>query len=307
MAPTCVQGAFAKFALKRGTGDVDFSSGATRLPFDREFIGATDTVDVPNSIWGTRSEPSERGRRGPLFVGGQIFCPISPVELDTLLPLILGADESTNVFALAETIPTFAILLDKVSKIYKYKDGVVDKAVFRGVQSGPGRPPNFIVLMMEMLFMDEDDVTSHVFPSIDLGITSGYYPYVFEDSVVTLGNTVYSPKAWAIMINNFVDQRRVNNLKPVTNCPTNRAVSAQFSFSADADNLALRKVATAGLTTNTIALTQGSLSTTFTFGALQAPRKTPFIIGKRESGFDINFHARSVSTTKELSVTNVSA
>lgn len=306
MAATCVQGAFAQFAIKAGTGDVDFSSGATRLPFYHEDFQCIDTVGVPDVIIGSRTVPSERARRGPQLTRGVMRVPVSPLELDTYLPLILGANEAANVFAVAETVPTWAALFDKVSRRYKYKDGVVDKAVFQAVQSGPGAPPNFIVLTLECLFKDEDGANNPSFPSLSLGITTGYVPYVFEDSVVTLDGTAREPMAWSIGINNHIDQRYVTSLTPVTNCPTRRTVSASFKFAADSDHIGLRNVALAGIS-GTVAITVGSLSTTFTFGRLQAPRKTPIITGHTESQFTVNFVARGVSTTKEIEVTNVSS
>lgn len=306
MAASCVQGAFAQFAVKTGTGSQDFSSGALRLPFYHEDFQCIDTVGPPDVIVGSRTVPSERARRGPQLTRGIIDVPVSPLELDTLLPMILGAVEATNVFAVAETVPTFAALIDKVSRRYQYTDGVVDKATFHAVQSGPGAPPNFIVLRMECLFKDEDAATNAAYPSLTLGLTTGYIPYVFEDSVLSLATVAKEPMAWTIGINNFIDQRYVASLTPVTNCPARRRVTLSAKFAADTDHVALRNVATAGVA-GAIVVTNGSLSTTFDFACLQAPRKTPIITGHTESDFTVNFVARGLSTTKEIVVTNVSA
>lgn len=306
MAASCVQGAFAQFAVKTGTGSQDFSSGATRLPFYHEDFQAIDTVGPPDVIVGSRTVPSERSRRGPQLTRGIIDIPVSPLELVTVLPMMLGANASGTTFALAETVPTFAALIDKVSRRYQYKDGVIDKATFHAVQSGPGAPPNFIVLRLECLFKDEDDETNAAYPSLTLGLTTGYVPYVFEDSVSTIDAVAREPMAWTIGINNFIDQRYVASVKPVTNCPARRRVTASFKFAADTDHVALRKVALAGVA-GSVAITNGSLSTTFAFACLQAPRKTPIITGHTESDFTVNFVARGLSTTKELIVTNVSS
>jgi hypothetical protein len=307
MAATCVQGAFGQFAVKAGTGNVDFTTGTPlRMPFAREDFQCLDSVDVPDVIWGTRTEPSERARRGPQLTRGIIDLPVSPLELDTLLPLILGANEAANVFALAETVPTFAMLLDKVSRRYKYKDGVVNQAIFHGVQAGPGQPPNFVMLRLQCLFKDEDDATNDAFPAMTITQSAATVGYTFEDGVVTIDGTAREPMAWTIGINNHIDQRYVNSLLPVTNCPARRTVNAMFKFAADADHVALRKLVTAGVAAS-VALTMGSLSTTFAFACIQAPRKTPIITGKTESTFTLNATARGLSTTKELIVTNVSS
>src|SRR5688572_4980982 len=54
-------------------------------------------------IRGTRSHVSERTRAGTYRVQGTINFHPTPAMLDLLLPRILGANEATDVFALAET------------------------------------------------------------------------------------------------------------------------------------------------------------------------------------------------------------
>lgn len=139
-------------------------------PFDSssiwfEFLSESITQSIPilNSagIRGTRQRASERNRRGNERVSGSIEFEASRILLDNLLPCALGANEDTNVFNLAETVPDFYLLIDKgfdialvseckigqmrfsfeQSQIVKVSIDIEAESVTWG-QSWPGSPPS---------------------------------------------------------------------------------------------------------------------------------------------------------------------
>lgn len=298
---TCAQGFAGRMGFLQGNSPYTWSN-AIRMPFWHESIQFRNTIGVPDVITGSRTVPSERARFGPGIYGGWVYLPVSPKELDTLLPLILGTAEAADVFAVAETVPAFGVIIDKVTDIFGYLNGVVNQAIFSATQSGPGAPPNYLTLAMECFFKDEDGTVAS-FPNISLGTDATYVPYVFEDCVTTLDSIARSPISWAVMINNHIHRRHVANLKPVTLCPARRTVGARFRFPYDDDHDDLHGIARAGIAGNML-LTNGNMSTEFDFPCLQAPSNTPFIEGHEEIHIDVNFVARGLSTAKEIEVTN---
>lgn len=297
---TCAQGFGGKAAFLQGSSPYTWANGL-RMPFYREQIQFINTISPPDVIYGTRTIPSERARFGPGVYGGWIYLPVSPKELDTLLPLIMGANESADVFALAETVPAFGLIMEKVTDAYGYHNGAVNQAIFSATQAGAGATPNYLTLALQCWFKDEDATVT--FPALTLSTDSNYVPYVFEDSTVTLDGAARTPKAWRVHIHNHIHPRYVASLKAVTLCAARRTVAAQFQFPWDDDHDDLHIVARAGIA-GSMALTNGGLSTTFTFGRLQAPSNTPFITGHDEIDKNINFVARGVSTTLELEINN---
>jgi hypothetical protein len=55
--------------------------------------------------------------------------------------------------------------------------------------------------------------------------------------------------------------------------------------------------------TKTLALTNGSVSVTATFGSLQVDTQTPVVDGKHEINLELEMSARSLSTTPAVSFT----
>ena len=99
-----------------------FDASSIPLEFISEsFVENEERVDS-EGIRGTRSRHGERVHAGLRRVGGSIVLNPSPGELDTLLPYILGAAESTDSFAVADTLPDFQLMIDRVAKVFTYAD-----------------------------------------------------------------------------------------------------------------------------------------------------------------------------------------
>jgi hypothetical protein len=299
----CSQGALAKIAMKEASGDVDFSSGATQFPFFRESLQKKNSVVHPDVIIGSRQEVSERARFGPNFIGGWVVLALTPGDAATIFPWILGADASGTTFALAETLQTFGVLVDKVTGTHEFYDGHINRAIIHGKQNGPGGPPNWITVALQMVFKGYNAPgVADSFPSLTLGVTGQYAPLVFEDAVFT-ASAAQELKEFTLDINNYIQPRYVNSLNPTALCPAHRTITLTTVHAYDSTTDDMYAPAITGISgTKTLAITNGTVSITFTFGTLQAPTVTPVISGKREIDLRMEFSARSVSSTNSLVV-----
>ena len=303
----CAQGARGRLVTKASSGDPDWTSGTIeRFAFYNEAVRKTNKIVHPPVITGDRSEHAERARRGPNFYGGPIMLPVSPADLRIWLPRIFGAAESGSnpySYGLATTLPTFALLIDKVTKTYEFQDCYVDKAMIFGRQSGPnpGAPPNFLTLLVWIVAKGFDNGVT--FPSTTLTKTAPYAPYIFEDGVLTLKSAARETKAFKLLVDNHLRPRYVNNLNPTTICPHHRTVAlqTQHPFDDDTDDLELQDLS--GAAAGTLVLTNGSNVVTFNFAQLQAPIDIPVIPGKVEIDLTLHHVSRMLSSTDEIAAT----
>lgn len=297
----CAQGALSKLAMKEASGDIDWSTGATQFPFFRESLQRRNSVVHPDVIIGSRSEVSERARFGPNFTGGWVTLALTPGDAATIFPWILGTDASGTTFALADTLQTFGVLVDKVTGVHEYYDGVINRAVIHGKQNGPGGPPNWVTVALQMVFKGYNAPgVADAFPSLTLAVTGGFAPLVFEDSVLT-ASAAQEVKEFTIDINNYVQPRWVNSLNPTALCPSRRTITLTTVHPYDSTTDDMLSPAITGISgTKTLVITNGTVSITFTFGTLQAPTITPIVTGKREIDLQMQFSARKVSTTEAL-------
>ena len=109
----------------------------TRFEFISESLRKTGSFHYSNGIQGSREYDGGRVVAGVNRVAGTIVMQPNPVELDALLPFILGADESTDVFDLADALQLRDIAIDRVTKVFTYAYCVCARAVFSVTSGGP--------------------------------------------------------------------------------------------------------------------------------------------------------------------------
>lgn len=116
----------------------------TATPFDSsslwfEFLSESivqEKVIVNNAgIRGTRAHASERNRNGNERVSGSIEFEVSRILFDNILPAALGAAESSNVFNVAESLPSHYWLIDKGGDIVLISEAMVNTLTITGNQS----------------------------------------------------------------------------------------------------------------------------------------------------------------------------
>jgi hypothetical protein len=145
--------------------------------------------------------------------------------------------------------------------------------------------------------------SSESFPTASYAVTGAYAPLVFEDAVLTLASTSREVKSFTLDINNYVTPRWVNNLEATALCPSRRTINFNAVVPYDSGTSALYDAALAGVSGN-LAITNGTVSTTFTFGTLQLDTETPEIRGKQELDLVLNGSIRKTGSTSSLVVTN---
>lgn len=263
-----------------------------------ESMQAKGEIADTNGIRGTRSHASERTAAGVINVGGQLNYAVDPVILDLLLPRILGADEATNVFALTDALPTFDLLIDRITKRFVYTGCYVNKATFKGQQ---GSKP--IDLTLDILAKAESAPSATAFPTITAPSAA---PYVFSQGVLTLVGSSRQILDFEVTIDNALQARFANSQTATDISPTDRIVTIKCTTPFTSTEYDLYNQTLLGSAASLV-ITNGSLSTTFTFGKIQFPAMSPVVAGKQEIPLTLEGIARMTSTTRELVVTNVSA
>jgi len=264
--------------------------------FVSESMRKSGTVLDTAGIRGSRSHVSERTRFGMSAVGGSLLMHATPAMLDKWLPRILGAAESSDTFALAETLPEFALLIDRVARRFVYDQCKVDRAVFRGSAGG------LVTLAIDVVGKTEA-VSATAFPALAMPTDP---PYVMQDGVLTLQAGPREFTEFEIIVDNAL-ARRFSNSETATDIrPSDRAVSLRCAIPYTSDSVDLHNQALAGAAASLV-LTNGTYSTTFSFATLQFPDRSPVVAGKREIVLELTGIARTFGSTSELVVTHDSA
>lgn len=263
---------------------------------DGSALGVNETFTDTNGIRGTRQHSAERVRRTQRNVTGTLRFAPTASELDLLLPWILGADESTDVFALAETVPARYLKTLRDSTKYLYDGVKVDTATFSVASGGP------LTVDVTVAGVDETadgDATESDAISDDAG------PYVISDSPsngVTVGGTAYQFRAMQVTVRNFLEVLYNNSITPTAIHATDLEVAANFVFPFG-DATALYGTAVGGVAAS-LALTVGNRSVTFALAGLAAPKQQLPFGGRGARDLNWSAVARRTGSTAPISITN---
>lgn len=290
----------------------------TQLVFVSEGIGKHGNIVERDGLRGTRSHVSTDTRTGPYPVGGTLVLEPTYVDLVALLPFIMGADASGTSFALAETIPSFHMMVDRVlstsagasgSGVFSYPGCKVDRATFSGAPGGLMR------LSLDIVAQDEGAVTSGGsfvdftagtsgtgFPTLTASVVT---PFIFSDVVATFVGAARDIKSFELVIDNGLIKDRFMNRTTIANAPeSDRIVTLTTVHPFATGNLDLYAQVLTG-TTGTLKLDQVSpaVSILFTFGILQVPSNAPAVQGRGEIDMTLQMVARKTGSTPELATT----
>ena len=300
------QGAQSRFCVEPGAAPHTFDTSSE--PYDPlyEDLSKKGRIVGGQTMRGTRSQSVERTRFGHYAVNGPVAFNISPVDLDFWLPRMLGGTETANSFPLAETLPSFGVLIDRVTQTFEYKDCMVDSWLIHG-KAGPGDgDPDLLELRVNIIAKDEATGTSY--PSLTLPVGTNAYPYVMSDcSTLTLAGAARTMKEFWLIGQNYVQQRWTHSITATRLSPRDRLIKFRAIFPYDTDHDDLYSQGYAGATaTLTFTNAATSKSTSFVFGTLQSPDNSPTVHGKQEINILMDGVARKVSSTTELATTNSS-
>lgn len=301
----CAQGSQGRMAVEPGAAPHTFDSSSEQYEPLWESLQKHGRILHANGIRGTRSAKSERTAVGQYEVSGRVELNVTPLSLDLWLPRILGGTESSDSFPLAETLPSFGVLMDRVTQTFQYTDCVVGRALFHGKSREGDDEPDLLTLTMDIV--GKTEVTGTSFAAAALGTAAGDAPYTMSQSVFTMQAAAREVKEFWLLIDNHIQQRWASGSTTATAlCPRDRTVLLRTRLPFDATALYAQSLAGAAATI-VITGASGTIATTFTFGTLQAPSNSPVIRGKTEIDLIVDSVARTVTTTKELVVTNVTS
>lgn len=221
-------------------------------------------------IRGTRAHFDDRVRKVRELVSGGMHLQPTVVELRKLLPRILGGAESGSnpyTYAVAETLPTFAVQADRVTTVHNYASVVVDRAMFRGGEGG------VLELTLAMEGLAEASASAGTFPSLTIDCTQG--PFTFREGVLTLNSVQVYMKSFEVSVDNQLKKDRYfNSLTRLSLPPTDRIVMFSCVLPNNADTIALYDAADPSISgTSSLVFTHGSQVFTITLRNLRFPTR----------------------------------
>lgn len=289
-------GAASRLYIEPGAAAHTFDSSSETYELIRESLGKRGTILDTNGIRGTRSHHEMKTRFGTYEVGGALVLNPDPAMLDLWLPRILGANESTDVFALAETLQPFGVLIDRVGGLFEYTDCYVNRATFRGQQGQ--------LVELELDIWGVSEVTGTSAPSVSISIASNSVPYVFQDGALTLQSASRTFMDFELVIDNMLERRFANSIVATSIHPIDRMVTLRTTNPFTSSEMSALYAQTLLGAAGSLVLTNGGMSTTFTFAKLQVPAQSPSVQGKGEIPLRLEMVARMTSTTREIVVTH---
>jgi hypothetical protein len=263
--------------------------------FVSESVRKSQQILDTAGIRGSRSHPKERTRDGTYTVQGTIRLHATPSMLALLLPRILGANASGTTFALAETLPEFDLLIDRVARRFVYGNCKIGKATFRCQAGG------LLELELEVQGKTEADSATS-FPSISAPTD---IPYVWSDATCTLLSTSRIVTQWELAIDNVPNVRFSNSQSATDIQITDRIVTCSLMTPYTSDETDLYGQNVASSAAATFSLTNGGTSISFAIANLQIPDNSPVVESRTgEIMLSLQGTAKMSGSTRELIVTN---
>jgi hypothetical protein len=308
MATCAAQGVFGKILLepKTAEGDADptFDGSSERYTFLYETMKAERELVGTRSIYGTRSQYQTQLSKVPYTPKGMLGLQPGPLDLDLLLPRILGEAESTDVFALSETLPIFDMLIYRDNGTFHYKNNRINQALFQGRSDSGEDEGNIVSLNMQVIGMDEVTTTSWPGTIPAVPVSARNAPYIFSQGVLTIGATEYPIDEFKLSINNMLQIRHRNSLKPTCVFSAGREINLEIRSPFTAAAYTMMDSLYSTSSSATLVFTNGNMDTTFTFPALRSVIDPPTVRGKGEIPLSIKLQAFRTAGALELEITN---
>lgn len=265
-----------------------------RFDFHRESVACNEEFFDTSGLRGTRSHLITRVRQSIRRIGGQIEVQPTAGEMALLIPWIMGAAASGTTYALAETLLSRYVTIDRGAKVFTYDGCKVDRARF--YCSGPGQP---LGISIDVVGIDETIGNSGTFPSLTLDTTA---PFMWHDCVLSVAGSNYSSQSFECVIDNHLDKDRFFNSQTITAInPLDRTVSTNFLLPYG-DATAAYATGAGGVAV-TATFTNGNVSILFSFVKVAFPRKPITIPGRREIFLPLQGIAYASASTESLIIT----
>jgi hypothetical protein len=259
-------------------------------------VRAQDEVLDASGLLGSRTRREDRTRYGLIRVGGQIVLEPSPNMFDFFLPYILGTAESTDTFTAADSLLGFDMLHDPFgtgSLASKYTELYVNRMSLRFAAG---------LLRMTLDVVGKTETTAQTFTANALGSTSAVdTPYTFYDTSAgfTFGTIAFAVEEGELVLDNVLDVK-------FRNSQTAQSIRASDSIATLVTNIPLTSstygsfYGNKGPLTTTIAINNGTVTTTITLYNLKPADASPTPTGKEEVPLILTSNARSDSTNTRM-------
>ena len=272
----------------------DFSA-ATQFEFLSESLSKQEPMQYNGGIRGTRSKNHERVRKVAHVVQGSIEMTPTPVELDKIFYWTTGT--STSPYALLETVPTIAIIVDRTAQRFMYTGCKIAQLSIGGQQGG-------LIRTQMNIIGKQETVTSGTFPTLSIDDKE---PYVFSEAVFAHGGDTYEINSFEIQIDHDIQaDRQMNSLYRRRLPAGDRTVT--LSLGMPYGSTLFTKFAAmdeAGLDNATLTVTNGTVSFTATFANLKSDNVSPVSGGRgSEIMMPVQFTAYKKGSTMELVLSN---
>lgn len=278
-----------------------FDANSTQYEYVSEAIRMSQVHGGGQGIRGTRSRNKDRVRILSEAVSGPFTLEPTPVEMRLLLQVALGsiAGSGPYTISLAETLPKFGLLIDRVAARFVYDNCRVNKLTISGEQS---QPISFTLDIEAETETEDATAFPGTVPAIDTG-----QPFIFSDTTYSLSADASAAEvmSFTLTIDNVLQTDRFMNSVTRDCIPaTDRIITLEMAIPYGADSIDLHDQAIAGAA-GTLTLTNGSQSTLFTFENLKSPANTP-VTSRRgdEVLHELTMQAYESTSTKELIITH---
>lgn len=276
-----------------------FSGSSTRFDFVSSSVKKQGEMLDSAGLTGSRTLREDRTRAGLVRVGGTIVMEPSHRMLDFFLPYILGANESTDTFNVADSLQAFDLLQDPFgtgSNATVFPELYVNRATLR---FAPG------LLRLSLDVIGKAATAGQAFAGAALGAGIEYSPMVFYDtaSLISIQSTTVEILEGELVIDNQLDVQFRNSQTAMSIRPTGRIVTlnvrvpliASYWTAFFGDKSAVDA---------TIAMVRSNMSTTITCFNLKNPDEGPEVDGKSEVWLTLAGQARGDSSDPDIRFTN---
>lgn len=243
---------------------------------------------------GTRQRSSCRARVVSDTSGGSWSIKPSVTEMDWLLLHYLGAGTggSGSPWKIAETLPLYYALVDKVAAKYLYTLAPSKLTI-------AGSEKQYLLWTADTVGGAETEWVS-LWPTISPAFAECGTAFLFADAVLTYGGVEYPMQSFSLSIDNAIDgQQYENSITPSRFEAADSIVQLSVKCAFRSDTKALYRAAVAGATgslviSNGVGL--GTHSYTFSFANLKIPNGGPKIPVTGRINFDLTMEAYRTGT-----------
>lgn len=277
-----------------GIDDSTVDSNTPGFEFVSFGLRKTDTHADGNGVRGTRSRHSSRSRIVSRAVAGPIVMHPTPTELDLLWPWILGGATSGGVTAVAETLPTRNVAINRVRKMATFDGCKIASAVLAITAGQP------LQLTLNIEGKDETEASVGSWPAITFPTDNILVP---DDVALTIDGTEHKFSQLSLTIDNMLQTDRfLNDLTRDKITPQDRNVTADLTLPYDDVNDVLYGIDIDGVA-GSLVIANGSVTYTIAFANLKAAAIGPEISGKVEIPLGVQLRSYFDGTDREIKVT----